>query len=930
MKLDKIQYILLAMVAALLLSSCQAPDGFEIKNPNHIDGLTLRANFGVVDFGSNTTTLTRSGYAIATPREIDIDNAYVFVFSVEPDNPNAAVTLLEASPIIPDANSLDQETSYFVLTERNENVKLYFFANIPKSAIDQFIEGGGYNPAVGLIGPPMQPYPFSEFVKVTIPYSLDNHVLKTTITDGGLESDLPMYIEPILLTSVSQASLDAVPQPIPAVFAYARIDMFLNDGSSTTSLKEISVTKAPILPPSPSASSTQQFLEQSHTVTPITNESPFPAGVTAENQSTKYIGGLYMYPTSPLRYYSTTFSTDSDVKTSVVVKINRAGDGENSGDRYYNILINYTPEGSTGVSYGINNGTRYLIRLNSLNSPGYLTEAEAVVAPPSNVDYDIIIDDSVIDFSSNGQYYLGIEKDNYSALIVSAQSNMLNVTVDRSDFFWERDNPSWYIIDDSFVEVDIDFSYGLGEGLAEADVNIEKRIELPEGITVSNANGWTDSYGNHSVTLKIARSFNGGEVKIVVGELSKTIYIDFQDIVTTDYTDISFVNRLTGLSGDGRGNTEALRVSNSYILSPNDDFATEFYIPINDRIEEFWSADYGNNATHLGLSTIDWREDDNYTVQVLWSDGNPNGITVEKSYSPSSNVSSPQNAIRVHLNSGVSGQNILVAVKQSDTVIWSWHLWITNYNPYITPSGVVSPTIGTIGGVASVVGGSIFRYAGGRLWADGDPYSTSAIMDRNIGATSTLPELNINSGSVLFYQFGRKDPFPWSNSLWSPASSAGTVSFATSVYNPTTYYQSSGGNWSNQNSEITISWNDKNTAVDSNIKSLFDPSPLGWMLPHKDVWQNFSSTYLSWSSSGDNHGLTYNRGDVSAYHPITRHITYFSGLFNASQEALNWSTTPATTTVGTAMVSSGSVSSVVSTTEYLRASGYPVRSVREL
>ncbi len=924
------------VVAALFMCGCQAYDDFVIEPTPSVEGVTLRADFRVGDFGSNAIE-TRTGavvYDIATARELDIDNAYVFVFSVEESNPDVAVSLLEVSPIIPDANSVDQETSFFVLTKREQNVKLYFFANIPKTAIDEFIEGGQFDPVAGLIGSPTVPYLFSDFVNVTIPYTLENNVLKTTTTGSGLESDLPMYIEPFLMSSVSQESLDAIPQPIPAVFAYARIDMLLEDGDSSTSLKEISVAKVPVLPPSPTGSSEQQFLEQSHRVGPETNEAPYPSGVTEENLDTKYIGGLYMYPTNPLRYYTSSsgYSSDSGVKTSVIAKINRSGDGEDSGDRYYNILINYTPEGETETKYGLDNGTRYLIRINRLGSPGYLTEDEARLAPPSNIDYDIVIDSNVSDFSANGQYYLGIERDSYKAVILSEQSNMLYVSPDRNDYFLERDDPSWYIVSDDYVEVDVEFTDGLGVGLSVADVDVEKRIELPDGVTISEGGDWTESFGRHTVRLRLNRSFSGGDIKIVVGELSKSIHIDFKDIITTDYTDISFVNLLTGLSGDGRGNADGLRVANSYILVPDDNFGAEYYIPVNDRIDEFWGADYGNNALHVGLSDVDWRDDDSYTVEMLWSDGDPSGITIEKSYSPPTNVTSAQNAIKAYLPSGAQGQNILVAVKQSGTVIWSWHLWVTDYNPYISTSGTPRPVITTEGAAASVVGGSIYRYSGSTLWADGSPFEQSAVMDRNIGASSTARQSQINQGSVLFYQFGRKDPFPWSSTLWDRSGSS-AVSFATSVYNPTIYYYTSSGNWANQDTNIEYLWNDKNAPVTGNNKSIFDPSPLGWMVPKGDVWQNFVAATLTWSSSGDNHGLTYNSGSYSTYYPVSSHIRYYAGTLNNSAEVLAWSSEPSTTTISNAMVATGVVSgsaSVVNGTLYRRASGYPLRSVREL
>lgn len=71
--------------------------------------------------------------------------------------------------------------------------------------------------------------------------------------------------------------------------------------------------------------------------------------------------------------------------------------------------------------------------------------------------------------------------------------------------------------------------------------------------------------------------------------------------------------------------------------------------------------------------------------------------------------------------------NALVAVRDAEgTILWSWHLWVCDYDPAKT---LFTP--------------------------DGTQWS---FMDRNIGATTTEKGSFDNFG--MLYQWGRKDPFP--------------------------------------------------------------------------------------------------------------------------------------------------------------------------
>ena len=216
--------------------------------------------------------------------------------------------------------------------------------------------------------------------------------------------------------------------------------------------------------------------------------------------------------------------------------------------------------------------------------------------------------------------------------------------------------------------------------------------------------------------------------------------------------------------------------------------------------------------------------------------------------------------------------NASIAVRDSnDTVLWSWHIWLSKEG-----------------------------------WND-HVYANNAgtMMDRNLGATSATP------GSVgalgLMYQWGRKDPFLGSSSVssstlavstgtWSSVTTQQTVDYVTA--NPMTFVR--------QNYE----WCTGDGAEDSNYakrwtestKSMYDPCPVGYRVP--DGGKNgFWATALGTSSS-TTAGITWystyygclwtlSDGKLSAWYPIVGcRDTSGGALGNVGSIGYYWSASP--------------------------------------
>lgn len=341
--------------------------------------------------------------------------------------------------------------------------------------------------------------------------------------------------------------------------------------------------------------------------------------------------------------------------------------------------------------------------------------------------------------------------------------------------------------------------------------------------------------------------------------------------------------------------------SNCYILNPplGNGQTRSFKVPI-DRIDAYWGSPNYGNTEHNTLNDLnEWR------AFVVWADFDyngkaPDGVTDAFQLTTSTGKGCYQNVdgkkvyqyFEVKVAAGVCG-NIVVAVGSKGTnILWSWHLWITDYDPDRAFRTGISPVEGKY--VYSVPGGQIHRY-GGPDWETDGELEKSFIMDRYLGAFSPnrvdqggtweSPDFTFPKGGGLLYQYGRKDPTYYPACDGSCYSSTGlyfgtdgngtkyrmdvqssiTTSeswISTGVYSPTMVLKNENdfkNNWFNETGKNLTRdfWLDPINLTTDNIKgkSIFDPSPLGWRVPYARYtntegydtfypWYDFDSNWL--------------------------------------------------------------------------------------
>lgn len=242
-----------------------------------------------------------------------------------------------------------------------------------------------------------------------------------------------------------------------------------------------------------------------------------------------------------------------------------------------------------------------------------------------------------------------------------------------------------------------------------------------------------------------------------------------------------------------------------------------------------------------------------YDAEVLWE--TRNGRKTVSAGDIISQVDVVSDMVFFKTPEDVVPGNALIAVKdENGTILWSWHIWVVDFDPEETRQ--------------------VYK-------------SGAVMMDRNLGALSAEPGDEDSFG--FYYQWGRKDPMDGPGSYQSemmttyPADAfryEETYSypdFDTMEYciqNPTTILH-------------PTTWNDVDGLWDSN-KTKYDPCPPGWMVPTENAWNwigiesGLSSEYVKLSSS---------YSDPEAYFP-TAGATYGDNSISHMNECGHyWTTT---------------------------------------
>ena len=192
------------------------------------------------------------------------------------------------------------------------------------------------------------------------------------------------------------------------------------------------------------------------------------------------------------------------------------------------------------------------------------------------------------------------------------------------------------------------------------------------------------------------------------------------------------------------------------------------------------------------------------------------------------------------------GSGLIAAYNKNNQIIWSWHVWVTDYRPSDTGNETVLEPVNK-------------RKL--RLKKDTE---VIVMMDRNLGAYAGYTEvpssiLDMSKANGFHYQKGRKDPFPGSYTFttlpgvyqftlnkdyppkhmlnrykedgisWIIPTDLGYTSLRNAYMNPISIARNNGSQWCSDNP--LPQW--------GTTKTFNDPCPAGWRIPGSSVIQVF-------------------------------------------------------------------------------------------
>lgn len=300
--------------------------------------------------------------------------------------------------------------------------------------------------------------------------------------------------------------------------------------------------------------------------------------------------------------------------------------------------------------------------------------------------------------------------------------------------------------------------------------------------------------------------------------------------------------------------------------------------------------------------------------------------------------------------------NAVIAIKDaSNNVLWSWHIWVTDENidnvievtNYQNVKYNIMPV--NLGWCDDDVTTYAERSCKVRFTA-GD--ASKEVTIRQVSASITI------RGNHPYYQWGRKDPLRPSNGLANTNKTWYDKNGTSSQSNPATENFSAGvtcimnyilkpdvmqNQVSGDNAYANL-WSVDNTVYTANdnpvVKTVYDPSPVGFKLPPGNVFTGFTTTGGSTSTSSEINGTwsssslkgwnfyTDSSKSKTIFFPASGYRSYsYGGAYGVGGYGYCWSAVPGNQSSGRYLGFSSS--SVYPLNYYTRAFGLGVRSSQE-
>ena len=269
----------------------------------------------------------------------------------------------------------------------------------------------------------------------------------------------------------------------------------------------------------------------------------------------------------------------------------------------------------------------------------------------------------------------------------------------------------------------------------------------------------------------------------------------------------------------------------------------------------------------------------------------------------------------------IKNGNAVIAVKNaSGTVMWSWHLWfihddalntVTCTNFQVHKYKFTQETLG-------------WKYTALKVSTYSAPRKVRVKVEQTVAnggvkqsayITITQNPGNARRGYNTFYQFGRKDAFPGTDTTpdgsFTP-NGGNNMSIQNGIQHPETFY-TDGSTWSNDYNQYNL-WSMDNTTTgfndDAVVKTIYDPCPAGFKMPASNAFTGFTTTGRNVSTQsqlnvsgawdwGWNFNNKISSPDATVYFPASGGRSYYDGsLFYVGSAGVYWPAVPRSTSIG--------------------------------
>lgn len=268
----------------------------------------------------------------------------------------------------------------------------------------------------------------------------------------------------------------------------------------------------------------------------------------------------------------------------------------------------------------------------------------------------------------------------------------------------------------------------------------------------------------------------------------------------------------------------------------------------------------------------------------------------------------------------IKNGNAVIAVKSADgTIMWSWHLWF-DHSDALSTIACTNHEGDNFKVTKNILGYTIYKW---KSTSYESPRVARMKIEQEVGngakksayITITQSPYAEKEYSTALYQFGRKDAFPGTNTLYESTfveNGGDNISIVNAIQNPGTFY-TDGNTWGTEYRYFNL-WSMQTTsqtdASKTLVKTIYDPCPVGFSIPPLKTFSGVTITGKTNTNNKDinalgdwDQGWHFYAKDSSSpstvYYPAIGSRTAKEGkLYGVKDRGYYWVGVPSSTSAG--------------------------------